>query len=514
MNNLGRGAGGSTFGLALLVACGLNGCGNDDDTTTAGASPGGTRAVGGSQSANPPAGGTSSGAGNASVGGSSSGAGGTSTGAGNTSGEGSGERSDPCRGIALPADQHYVAPGLCASAVALGQQGLRQITFAENGDLIGVRTSGEIVRFRDLDDDGMFQGADEIRAIANTGGNGNNAHLDEAAGFLYAGSDAGVVRFAYSADEDDLGAPEPVVVNQPSDGSHPYHTVHVYDGMLYVHSGSANNAVAPAAPDVDTNRAVLKRFDLSQLSPGTPFDWSAGEAVVSGIRNMVGFTRDAQGRMFGVVNGIDNLSYDGQDIHLNNPGEDVISIEPGASHGYPYCFTAQRVEGGSGMVAPGTQLASTVTGLDNPHDDAWCAQNANEPVSFLPAHSAPLDIAFYAARVAGALPDTFQGGAFITQHGSWNTEPSVGHAVLFLPFGNGEPTMPQSEATPPEFPFSVVFGGGNADAPADGEWGWQVGDSGEDPVRPVGVAISPRDGALYVSSDGQGALYRIGRPLE
>jgi glucose/arabinose dehydrogenase len=62
-----------------------------------------------------------------------------------------------------------------------------------------------------------------------------------------------------------------------------------------------------------------------------------------------------------------------------------------------------------------------------------------------------------------------------------------------------------------------------AQPPRDGTWSWSAGDLGESPVRPVGVAISPIDGALYVSSDNgtvplqrksgstaQGALYRIG----
>jgi glucose/arabinose dehydrogenase len=400
--------------------------------------------------------------------------------------------------------------------VALDQAGLRQITFAQNGDLLGALRSGSVVRYRDVDDDGRFAGDEEVVTIADTGGNGNNVHLDEATGFLYAGSEQGVVRFAYSADVDALGEPEPVVVNQPSDGTHPYHTVHVYDGMLYVHSGSENNAVAPAAPAVDTNRAVLKRFDLNAFTPGEPFDWSTGEVVVSGIRNMVGFTRDADGRMFGVVNGIDDLSYDGQDIHLDNPGDDVIRIEQGASHGYPYCFTAQRVEGADGMVSPGTQLASAVTGLDNPHDDAWCAENAALPVSFMPAHSAPLDIAFHpGAAVPAGLPEALRsGGAFITQHGSWNTQPSVGYQVVFLPFDDGDSSMPETAAADPSFPYTVVFAGSDAAGPAGGGWGWSSDDGGEDVVRPVGVAVSPRDGALYVSSDGGGVLYRIGSPLE
>ena len=73
------------------------------------------------------------------------------------------------------------------------------------------------------------------------------------------------------------------------------------------------------------------------------------------------------------------------------------------------------------------------------------------------------------------------------------------------------------------FPYEVVFGGGADGAPRDGSWGWHAGEVGETPVRPVGVAISPMDGALYISSDNgtvplkrssgttaQGNLYRIG----
>lgn len=491
----------SARGGALLLAFMVGACSDGrDDTSIDGREP----PAGGSGGS--PTGVAASGAaGDDSSGGESSAGGGSG---------GSGERPDPCRGIPLPSAQHRVLDGLCASAVALDQGGLRQITFTPEGDLLGARRSGQIVRYRDGDDDGIFQGDEEIVVIADSGGNGNNVHLDEATGFLYAGSEAGVVRFAYSASADALGDPEPVVVNQPSDGTHPYHTVHVYHGVLYVHSGSASNVAAPASPSIDLERAVLKRFELSAFTPGEPFDWGAGEVVVSGVRNMVGFSRDPDGRMFGVVNGIDDLSYAGQDIHLDNPGDDVIRIEAGASHGYPYCFTAQRVEGQAGMVAPGTQLASSVEGLDNPHDDAWCAENSTQPVSFMPAHSAPLDIAFHPGGDAPAgLPESLRGGgAFITQHGSWNTEPSVGYQVVFLPLGDAA-SMPATTADEPTFPYTVLFAGSDA-GPSGGSWGWSSGDAGEDIVRPVGVAVSPRDGALYVSSDGSGVLYRIGLPLE
>lgn len=425
------------------------------------------------------------------------------------------DRPDPCRGVPLPADEHYVAPGLCASAVALGQEGLRQISFASNGDLIGVKTSGDVVRYRDLDDNGMFDGASEIVTLGNTGGNGNNAHIDGENGFLYAGSPDGVVRWPYTDATTSLGTPEDVVVNQPSNGTHTYHTVHVYDGWLYVHSGSADNMVAPMSPEFDTNRAVLKRFELSALTPAG-FDWATtGELVASGLRNMVGYTESPSGELFGVVNGIDDLSYQGQDVHLDNPGEVLVRLEQGESYGYPFCFTAQNISTDQGAVPPGTQLASEVDGFTNPHDDAWCQQNSEAPVSFLPAHSAPLDISFYAESDDGArsLPEEWAGGAFVSQHGSWNTMPSVGHNVVFFPFGADEPGMPATAQTPPQYPFTVVFGGGSSAGHVDGEWGWSSGAQGESPVRPVGVAVSPVDGALYVSSDGEGALYRVGVPL-
>jgi glucose/arabinose dehydrogenase len=427
-----------------------------------------------------------------------------------------------CRGIELPDGRHFVAEGLCVRAIAVDQGQLRQLTFASNGDLLAVTSNGEIRRYRDLDDDGTFLGAGEREVLGSTGGgNGNNAHLDEESGFLYAGTPDGVGRFGYSADLDDLGAAQPVVVGQPSSGTHTLHTVHVYDGYLYVHSGSENNAVAPLSPEYDTERSVLKRFALEAFDASAPFEWSAGEVVVIGLRNMVGFTQNAAGRMYGVVNGIDDLMYQGKDIHLDNPGEDLIRIEPGARHGYPYCFTAANVTDASGeLVAAGTRLLSATNpeargpAFTNPNSQEWCDEHTDPPETFLPAHSAPLDLVFFDGS-SDSLPERWRGGAFVSLHGSWNTEPSVGHQVVFVAFDeDGQAEMPEATPTGASFPHEVVFGGGSNGEPADGAWGWTNGSAGEDPVRPVGVAISPVDGALYVSSDNngptkRGALYRI-----
>src|SRR5262245_54073933 len=62
-----------------------------------------------------------------------------------------GLRENACRGEALPADRHFVAEGLCATVVATKQGKLRDIDFLPNGDLIGVKAGGEIIRYRDVD---------------------------------------------------------------------------------------------------------------------------------------------------------------------------------------------------------------------------------------------------------------------------------------------------------------------------------------------------------------------------
>jgi glucose/arabinose dehydrogenase len=420
-------------------------------------------------------------------------------------------KGDPCRGQPLPDDQHFVASGLCARLVSTAKGGLRQLTFAPNGDLFGVSDNGTIWLYRDADDDGFFT-AKEIHNWGTTGGNGNNAHLDVAGGFVYAGSANGVKRFAYTAEATKGGAAEDVVVGQPN-GGHSKHTTHVYDGFLYVHSGSTGNATHESGngqADYDTKRSVIKRFDLSKLASGTPFQWDAGEAFTLGLRNINGFARnETTKKIYGVVNGLDNQTYKGQPVTNENPGEQVLEIAAGKKYGYPFCFTAQRVVDNGAVVAPGTQLVN-VTYAGNPHDDAWCNANSEKPTTFVQAHSAPLDLAFFDTQAQGALPEKWRGGAFIALHGSWNRTPATGYRVVWQPFNaDGSAPLPTSTTTTTTFPYEVIFGGGSTASHEDGPWSWSSDSAGEG-VRPAGVAVSPIDGALYIASDSGGLVYRIG----
>ncbi len=415
---------------------------------------------------------------------------------------------DPCRGIALPTSLHYVPQGMCARLVAGGLGNARQLAFAPNGDLFVASLSGPIHLLHDADGDGSYRPS-EITTYGDTGGNCNNAHVDATGGFVYAGSNGGVVRFPYAPGMTSGGAADDVIINEPP-GGHPYHTVHVYDGYLYVHSGSAGNAVNPMSPSYDTDRSLLRRFALSAIKSGAPLDWSTGEIVTQGLRNMAGYTRNAKGRMYGVVNGLDDIHYQGQDVHNDNPGEQILELGMGRKYGYPFCFTAARVVANGQVVAPGTQLLNEdfASGLDN----AWCATNSSPPTSFAQAHSAPMDITFFDSAPAGGLPERFRGGAFISFHGSWDRSPATGYKVVWLPFdAQGNAPMPTSTATTTTFPYETVFGGGDATGggPIDGAWNWSANGIGESP-RPVGLAISPIDGALYIASDTSGNVYRIG----
>lgn len=409
---------------------------------------------------------------------------------------------DPCRGMSIPADQHYVAPGLCARVVAADVGRLRQLTFAPNGDLFGVTAPGLILRFNDADGDGFFQ-ATEIAEYGNTKGNGNNADIDATNGFLYAGTPSGVMRWPYSPTAISGGTPEDVVTGQPADG-HSKHTVRVYDGYLYVHSGSAGNASDPNGGTYDDARSLIRRFPLASFTPAAPFAWLSGEVVTRGLRNANGFVRNAAGRMYAVVNGMDGVTYQGADVHDDNPGEQVVEIAAGKQYGFPFCYTAQRVVVGGQVVAPGTQLPYLT------HDEAWCAANSSPPATFIQAHSAPLDIAFFDAHPQGALPEKYRGGAFVALHGSWNRSPATGYKVIWIPFdAAGNAPTPTSTLTETTFPYETILGGGDATSPKDGPWSWADSSHADDP-RFAGVAVSPIDGALYASTDTGGYVYRVG----
>jgi len=191
-----------------------------------------------------------------------------------------------------------------------------------------------------------------------------------------------------------------------------------------------------------------------------------------------------------VENGSDNLSRSdlGGDIHNDNPGEELnLFTQPGRFYGYPYCWSEYSLPSGRGL-GRGAQWADPSTMNDGTHDDAWCRSSANVvgPALVMQAHSAPLDIKFYAGA---AFPADMHGTAIVTFHGSWNRSPATGYKVVRIPFGADG--MPSGDPTP-----LLEFAGSGEQGS-----GW--------PHRPVGIETG-LDGRLLITSDASDVVIAIG----
>ncbi len=176
----------------------------------------------------------------------------------------------------------------------------------------------------------------------------------------------------------------------------------------------------------------------------------------SGLRNAVGLAfRPGTAELWATVNGRDWLGDD-------RPADYVTRVVAGGSYGWPYChWTA------SGLL-PDPDLG----GGDRCRDVA-------RPDALLQAHTAPLGLAFYTGT---QFPREYRGDLFVALHGSWNRAVPVGYKVIRVRLGQGGPSVED---------FVTGWLSGTR------YWG-----------RPVDLLVAP-DGALFLSDDSQGLVYRI-----
>ena len=146
------------------------------------------------------------------------------------------------------------------------------------------------------------------------------------------------------------------------------------------------------------------------------------------------------------------------------PFEYATKVKDGAFYGWPWYYMGNHEDPRHEGERP--DLAGKVT----------------TPDVLIQPHSAPLNIAFY----EGAdFPAAYKGDAFVTLHGSWNRGTRTGYKVVRLLFKDGKPTGEYED---------FITGFVTSDKAV---WG-----------RPVGVAVA-KDGALIVSEDGSGTIWRI-----
>ncbi len=179
------------------------------------------------------------------------------------------------------------------------------------------------------------------------------------------------------------------------------------------------------------------------------------EGFAHGVRQTVGFDWHPDTKeLWFTDNGRDWLGDD------EPPGELNHAPQSGLHFGFPYCHAGRIPDPDFGRQRKCDEFTS--------------------PAQELGPHVAPLGMRFYTGTM---FPKPYRNQIFIAEHGSWNRTDPIGYRITLV-------RLKDNKATGYE-----VFADGWLQE--DGAWG-----------RPVDVLVMP-DGALLVSDDRAGAIYRI-----
>jgi glucose/arabinose dehydrogenase len=368
------------------------------------------------------------------------------------------------------------APGLRVTAFATGLDHPRSLLVLPNGDVLVAETkapprpadaeglrgwlmkrvsqragaagpsANRITLLRDADGDGIA----ELRATFLSGLNSPFGMALVGSELFVANTDA-VLRFPYTPGATSIATPPRKLIDLPAGPRNHHWTRNLVaspDGRtLFVTVGANSNAAEHGLAE-ETGRAAIWAVDIAS---------GRYRLFATGLRNPVGldFNPD-NGALWTVVNERDGMGPDLVPDYL-------AQVVDSGFYGWPYSYFGTHVDEN---VQP-----------QRPDLVAF----ARTPDYALGAHVGALGLAFSAGN---ALSATFQQGAFISQHGSWNRKPRSGYNVVFVPFRNGRPAG---------MPVELLGGFVSAEGKAFG--------------RPAGVAL--HRGGLLVADDVGNAVWRV-----
>jgi glucose/arabinose dehydrogenase len=342
-------------------------------------------------------------------------------------------------------DQLKVAPGFKVSVFALGVGKPRMMAMGPGGIVYVTRREPGDVVA--LPDLDADGTAERVEPVVKDlpGAHGITIHD----GKMYVAT----VRDVYVAElkpNGKVGEMKKLVEGLPEGGRHPNRTLAVGpDEKLYVTVGSSCNCCI----EEDQESASILRVDLKT---------GKREVWCEGLRNTLGFGWHPKTKVcWGMDHGSDWL---GDEF----PPEELNKLEKGKHYGWPLLH-------GENVLDPKIQVPE---GVDV---EKWKAKSTPMTLGYL-AHAAPMQMVFYSGK---QFPKAYRNDAFVAMHGSWNSAKPVGYEVVRIKFDeNGKPTAME--------PF---VSGWLLDGPA------QFG-------RPCGLAVA-QDGALLISDDAQGVIYRV-----
>lgn len=118
------------------------------------------------------------------------------------------------------------------------------------------------------------------------------------------------------------------------------------NNTLLVSRGSSENMDLVAA-QLNSGHSQIRSFDISKLLDGRPYDYpSEGRLMGWGLRNSVGIAEHpVTGGIYSVDNSADQVERNGNDIHEDNPGEEMNFLgylncsteDQGGHYGCPVC---------------------------------------------------------------------------------------------------------------------------------------------------------------------------------
>ncbi|WP_157543825.1 PQQ-dependent sugar dehydrogenase [Mucilaginibacter paludis] len=271
--------------------------------------------------------------------------------------------------------------------------------------------------------------------------------------YFYVACTDGLWAFPYHAGDTRITGEGKKLLDLPAGGYNNHWTRNVVvsgdSTHLFVSVGSGSNSGEHGMEN------EVRRADILQIKP----DGSQERVYASGLRNPAGISINPFNyELWASVNERDDLGDELVPDYLT-------SVRDGGFYGWPYAYFGPHQDPNHKNERPDLVKKTIV------------------PDVSLGAHTASLGLTFYTSKV---FPVKYWRGAFVTQHGSWNSSKLVGYKVLFVPFNHGKPGKPED--------FLTGF----------------IADLDKKQVhgRPVGVAVA-HDGSLLVADDTSNKIWKV-----